>query len=140
MTAVGKAAQIPDALLARVASLSVGSPALPIAMPDVPFDPTVSATDGKYLEVAYLANRPAWEGVGNGVVDQGLLQITVVYPSGHGVIAPNEAAEEVKAHFTKGLPLVSGTTRVKITAAPWAAAPLIDPSETRVPVTIPWAA
>lgn len=136
--ATGKPAQALDALLARAATLSVGSPALPISMPEVAFDP--QTTDGKYLEVSVFPNRPRWEGVTSGRLDQGLLQVTVVWPKGQGVIAANEAAAEVMAHFPKGLQMVSGSTCVKVTQEPWAAAPLIADHELRVPVTIPWTA
>lgn len=128
---------IADALLARCATLSIGSPALPIAYPDKPFKPAVDAPDGKYVEVALFFNRPAWEGVASGKVDQGLLQITVVWPRNAGVIKPLEAVAEVMAHFPKALALSNG---VKVSAEPYAASPIIEGSETRIPVTIPWMA
>jgi len=128
---------IADALLARCATLAVGSPALTIAMPEVSFTPPAS---GKYLDVAIFYNRPAWEGVASGRLDQGLLQVTVVWPKGQGVVKPMEAAQTVMAHFAKGLTLQSGTANVKITAAPYATSPLIDEFDVRVPVTIGWKA
>ena len=137
MTATGKAAQVPDALLARVASLVTGSPTLPIAWPDIAFNPPA---DGKYLEVAYFSNRPAWEGVGAGVLDQGLLQITVHWPRGSGIIAPSQVVETIKAHFAKGTLLTSGSTVVRLNRAPWAAAPLVSDQDLAIPVTIPWVA
>ena len=136
-TATGKAAQVPDALLAKVASLVTGSPTLPIAWPNVAFNPPA---DGKYLEVAYFSNRPAWEGVGAGVLDQGLLQITVHWPRGSGIIAPSQVVETIKAHFAKGTLLTSGSTVVRLNRAPWAAAPLVSDQDLAIPVTIPWVA
>lgn len=126
--------QIADALLARCATLAVGSPALPIAMPEIAFTPPAS---GKYLDVRDFTNRPLWEGVSGGKIDQGLLQVTVVWPPRQGVIKPKAAAAAVMAHFAKGLVLAHG---VKINGEPWAASPLSDDSEVRVPVTIPWTA
>jgi hypothetical protein len=125
---------IAAALLARCATLAVGSPALPVAYPEITFDPP---TDGKYLEASLFFNRPAWEAVDSGKQDQGLLQVTVVWPRGAGVIAPMEAAAEVLDHFPKALSLSDG---VRISAQPWAASPIIEGSETRIPVTIPWTA
>jgi len=128
-------AAIYDALMGRVASLAIGSPALPVAYPEVFFDP--KASGGKYLDVSDFPNRPAWEGLSEGRLDQGFIQITVVWPKGQGIRAPKAAADAVIAHFPKGLRLASG---VKISAEPWQAAPLIDASECRVPVTVPWVA
>lgn len=140
MSATGKAAQVADALLARADNLAVGSPALPIAMPDVGFDPATDATDGKYLEVDLLPNQPAWRGLNGGSIDQGLLQITVVWPKGEGLIPALQAAQEVKDHFPAALSLVSGSTRVKIQDDPTHTVLLDEPNETRIPVTIRWTA
>lgn len=140
MTVSGKAAQIPDALLARVLTLSIGSPPLPISLPDMGFDPAADAPDGKYLEVAYFPNRPAWQGISSGVVDQGFLQINVVWKPGAGIIAPMEAVAQVKAHFAKGTELISGSTKVKLTVEPWESGPIIAPDKTLTQITIPWKA
>lgn len=138
--ATGKLAQIADALLARAATLAVGSPPLPIAYPETEFDPAIEAIDGKYLDIRDFTNAPRWEGMTSGRQDQGLLQITVVWPSGQGVIAPKEAAAAVMAYFPKGLRLFSGSTKVKVSGEPWAAAPITEDDEVRIPVTIPWTA
>lgn len=127
-------ADIAAALLARCSTLAVGSPALLISYPDVAFSPPAA---GKYLDVAIFYNRPAWEGLSEGRQDQGLLQITVVWPKGQGVIKPLQIAASVMAHFPKGLRLDGG---VKISAEPYAASPLLDDAETRVPITISWTA
>ena len=129
-------ADIASALLARCATLSVGSPALPIAYPEAAetFSPP---SDGKYLEVSYFSNRPAWEGLASGRMDQGLLQVTVVWPKNKGIVAPSRHASEVMAHFPKGLALADG---VRVSGQPYAASPLTDTSDVRIPVTIPWVA
>lgn len=125
---------IAAALLARCATLAVGSPALPIAYPDVTFTPPAS---GKYLAVSLFFNRPAWEGLKSGRLDQGILQVAVVWPKNQGVVKPMQAAKAVMAHFPKALELAGG---VKISAQPYAVSPLLDDSETRIPITIPWTA
>lgn len=127
-------ADIASTLLARCATLSVGSPALPIAYPDRPYTPPA---DGKYLEVSLFYNRPAWEGLSSGRMDQGLLQITVVWPKNSGIPGPMRHASDVIDHFPKGLALANG---VRISAQPYAASPLIDDSDVRVPVTVAWTA
>lgn len=124
-------------LLARAETLSVGSPALPKAMPDVAFTPPAN---GQYLRVSLFTNAPAWEGLSSGRMDQGLLQITVVWPKNRGVIKPREAAQAVMAHFPKGLILMGGGVRVKINRQPWAASPILEDTETLTPVTVSWVA
>lgn len=136
MTASGKAAQVLDALLARVAALTL-SPVLPVDYPEVTFDPPA---DGKYLTVSFFPNRPMAEGLTSGRVDQGLLQVTVVWPKNQGLVAPSNIAQAVIDHFPNGLALQSGSTRVKISGQAWAAAPITDTDRVSLPVTISWAA
>jgi hypothetical protein len=137
MAVTGEAAQIMDALLARCATLAVGSPVLMISYPEVPFTPPAS---GKYLQVDFFANRPAWEGLSSGKQAQGLLQITVIWPRGQGIIQAGQAAQSVMDHFAKGLNLLSGTTKVTINKEPWDASPMTDDAGLRIPITIPWVA
>jgi hypothetical protein len=139
MTATGKEAQIAEALFARVATLVTGSPTLPVSYPE-PAATFAPPADGKYLDVSYFPNKPQWEGITSGAMDQGLLQITVVWPKNLGVIAPLQVAATVMAHFPKALSLSNGTTRVKISAEPWAGAPIPADSENRTAITIPWTA
>ena len=132
-------ADIMLALFARVGTLVTGSPTLPVSLPE-PTKTFVPPADGKYLEVSFHANRPAWEGIAEGRLDQGLLQVTVVWPKNKGVIAPARIADVIIAHFPLAHVMSQGTAKVKVTRQPWMASPLIDPSELRVPVTIPWSA
>jgi hypothetical protein len=137
---MSKAAAIPDALLARLTTLSVGSPPLPIAYPDVPFDPAADAAAGRYVEAGYFRNRPLWEGLAAGVIDQGLLVLSVIWPEEQGVIGINEDAQAVADHFPKGLHLKSGATGVRINKEPVIASPLYEGDKTIVAVTISWVA
>lgn len=131
-------AAIAEAILARVATLDVGSPALTVAYPDIPFDP--SAVGGRYLQVDLFFNRPAWQGITDGRQDQGLLQVMVVVPRDGGLIAPMALAEAVAAHFPKGFDMTSGAVRVRVSEEPWITSPLVEGNQTRIPVTIPWKA
>lgn len=137
---MSKASAIPDALLTRLQTLSVGSPPLPIAYPDVTFDPATEAPAGKHIEVGYFRNAPLWEGLTEGVVDQGLLVLSVVYPKGLGIIGVNAAAQSVAAHFPKDLRLTSGGTSVKLNAEPVIGSPLTEGDKTIVAVSISWTA
>lgn len=122
-------------LLARCETLNVGSPKMPVAMPDVAFSPPA---DGRYLRVDLFSNQPFWQGLTNGRVDQGLLQITVVWPKGKGIIKAKQAAKAVMDHFPKGLRLYGHGVRVKVYGEPWDATPLLGDTETETPITIPW--
>jgi hypothetical protein len=137
MTATGQAAQIMEALFARCATLAVGSPAMPVTYPEVAFTPPAS---GKYLQADFFANRPAWEGLGSGKLAQGLLQITIIWPRGQGIIQAGQDAQAVIDHFAKGLNLFNGGVKVSINQEPWAASPITDGTDLRLPITIPWVA
>lgn len=126
-------ADIAVALLARCATLSIGSPALPVAMPDIVFTPPA---DGRYLDVKAFFNSPAWQGLAGGKIDQGILQIDVVWPPAKGIVKPMTAAGGVAAHFVAG----KRYGAIKVSGDPWAASPIIEDAETRVPVRIPWTA
>lgn len=129
-------ADIQQALFARVGTLSL-SPALPVAWPEVAYTPPA---DGKYLRVDLFTNRPRWEGIASGRIDQGLLQITVIWPKGRGIVAPGAIADAIIAHFPLGLQLTHGSASVKITSQPWAASPLSEDRQLSIPVTVPWSA
>jgi hypothetical protein len=142
MSATGKAAQVLDALLARMVALDVGAilgSGNRVAYPEAATT-FVPPTDGKYLAVSYFPNRPMASGLSSGRVDQGLLQVTVVWPKNAGLIAPSNVAQAVIDHFPNGLVLQSGATRVKISGQAWQAAPIPDADRVSIPITIPWAA
>lgn len=139
MSVTGKPAQIMDALFARVALLETTGPTMPIAWPE-PDEPFVPPADGKYLRVSFFPNRPAWEGISSGKLDQGLLQIDVVWPKNLGLIAPAQVAAQVETHFAKSSAYVSGTTKVTITREPWTAQPISEADKVSLPITISWAA
>ncbi len=122
-------------LLAHAEDMEIGSPALPIAYPEIDFPPPA---DGKYLRVDLFKNAPFWEGLKSGRIDQGLLQVSVVWPRGQGIIKPAEAAALVMAHWAKLTTLSGSGVRVKVNKEPWDASPVSDDHETMIPVTIPW--
>jgi hypothetical protein len=135
-------ADVAAALLARCASLTHGSPVMPVALPDKAFTPPKKANgDARpYFRVDLFRNAPFWEGLASGRVDQGLLQITVVWPKQQGIVKSSAAAAAVAAHFPKGLRLVGQTSVVRVTGEPWAATPVLNDKTTDTPVTIPWRA
>jgi hypothetical protein len=130
------AAEVAKALLSRADSLAYGSPVMRKAMPDVTFTPEAGKP---YFRVDHFPNAPFWSGLKTGRIDQGLLQITVVWPKGKGIVQASAAVDAVKAHFPKALLLTEGSARVKL-GEPWHASPLPGDAWTETPVTIPWTA
>lgn len=124
-------------LLTRCEALNVGTPKLPVAMPDVTFK---APTDGRYLRVDLFDNQPAWQGLASGRIDQGLLQIMIVWPKGKGIIAHRRAAKQVMDHFAKGTRLFGPATRVTVNREPVLASPIMGDVTTETPVTIFWTA
>ena len=94
-------AVVAELLLARAALMETQGPSLAVAMPDVAFQPPVDSQGGAlpYLRIDLFSNAPFWEGLASGRIDQGLLQVTVVWPEGEGIVAARRAASDVMAHF-----------------------------------------
>ncbi|WGM31498.1 phage tail terminator-like protein [Brevundimonas sp. NIBR11] len=124
-------------LLQQCESLVISSPAMPIAYPDVAFSPPA---DGKYLRVELFKNAPFWEGLASGRIDQGLLQIMVVWPRNRGIIKPAEVAALVEEHFKKGTRMTGSGVTVKVNREPYSSSPITSPDKSETPVTIPWIA
>lgn len=139
MTATGKAAQIASALFDHALLLATTGPSLPVSVPEPGKDFVVPAS-GKYLALSFFPNVQKWQGISGGSMDQGLLQISVIWPKREGVIKPLDVAQLIKDHFTKDTVLYNGSTKVKVSNDPWNSAPMTEDISVMVPVTIPWTA
>lgn len=141
MTAATKLIQIQALLFEFVASLADGL-GLDAAWPEVAYAPAVGAAGQikPYLKVDLLPNRPAWEGIASGRLDQGILQLTLVWPPGAGLLQPGIYVGQIIANFPKGLRLSAQDVSVKVTAETWAAAPITEPDRAMHPITISWTA
>lgn len=143
MAALGTEAQIRDALLSRLESLSL-SPPLPVAWPDTPFTKPISGdTPPKplpYLEAFYDGSSATPVTIAHDGLNRylGLLLITVCYPQGAGIIKPGNIAGAVAQHFKRGIKMSSGDTTVQIIVPPLVAGTYRDPDGpyTRTIVTI----
>lgn len=141
MTLATKAALIQALLFDYVSGVAAGL-ALPVAWPEVTFEPE-AGDDGQmkpFLRVDLFTNRPAWEGVAAGRLDQGILQLTVVWPAGAGIVQPTIIAGQILSNFPKAMRLSANDVRVKITAEPWIASPITESDRASYPITITWAA
>jgi hypothetical protein len=116
------------------------APPLPIAWPDVPFDPPA----GTWLAVDYLPNRNISPFIGNraSTLMRGIFQVAVVTPRGSGAIKPAQIGAAIAAHFKRGTPLRpgDGSFTLKIDGRPSVGASISEEKWTRTPVTILWRA
>lgn len=114
MSAVGIEAQIAEALLTRLAALTL-SPALQVAWPNKVFGPDKPDT---YLKASLL--RAPTQGIGIAAWDEhtGLLQVDVVYKAQDGEIKPLQIADAVAAWFGRGTRLVNGSVAVTVYEKP----------------------
>jgi hypothetical protein len=137
MVATAVEGMIPEALFAHMAEL-VLTPALPVAYPDIAFTPPA----GPYLRVYFIPNGTERLFIGNGEPNrhQGILQVTVVFPSGQGAIRPNDVAGAVANHFGEGtqLPITGGV--VRIDKRPSISPAMQDTDRIQIPVSINWIA
>lgn len=113
MTATGVESQIAEALLARLAALTL-SPVLQVAYPNKAF-PTPPAVDkpDTYLQASLL--RASTRGIGINAWDEraGILQVDVLYKAQDGEIKPLQIADSVAAWFGRGtLPNIYETPSV----------------------------
>ena len=131
MTTTGIEAGILDALLFRLSSYTT---TLDIAYPGFEFTP-----DGNYLEAQIVPNTVVQSSLGTNGYNrhEGLMQITVVWKTGAGVIAPAEIASEIVAHFKRGTAITRNGLTVK-TRPPRTTQAIPDGGWLRFPVIIPW--
>jgi hypothetical protein len=136
MTATGVESQITEALLARLAALTL-SPVLLVAYPNVPFPPAGVTKPATYLE-ARAPLRVGAQAVGISAWNEhaGIFQVDVVYQAQDGVIKPTQIADAVAAWFPRGTALANGSVSVRIDQPPAIAAPITDGTYTRTPVSI----
>lgn len=131
---------IPNMMMAHLGELPGHSPAIPMAFPGMGFEPVAGVP---YIEVSHLPNTTISPFVASsGKRLRGIHQVTVVYPTGEGVVPAYDLAGEIVTHFQKGTFIygdVDGTRqRIQILTAPSVAPHLLDGSWVRVPVSIPF--
>lgn len=125
------------ALFARVAALAL-SPALPVAWPNVSFNPPATG----YMRVTHLpnANRRLFLGSNDPHQRLGLLQLSVFAPKNGGASTATEIAGKVAAHFPADLPMRRDGITVKVAKAPDVAPAFAEDTHWHVPVTIAYQA
>ncbi|MTH96419.1 phage tail terminator-like protein [Roseibium sp. RKSG952] len=135
----GADARILRTLLAHLHGLSL-TPALEIAWPGMNFPVNGSEKPDNYLEATFLPNKTRQVTFGDDPQQQrGLLQVSVLWKSGQGVMDALDVAGQVIRHFRHQYLFSSdGTVRVVIDGEPWASPNLPDGDRMRWPVSIPY--
>lgn len=123
------------ALDTRLASLP-DWPAARIAWPNIPYTPLAGET---YLEPTFGAAEPRQAEIGTSGRNRqaGFYRVRIVTPAGQGLGGATRLADEICAHFPRGLDLAAGSFAVTI-ARGWAAPAFSRESWFILPVTITW--
>jgi hypothetical protein len=132
----GTEANIFKALMDRLTALSF-TPAQPIASPFIAFPPAGQTKPKDYLEVTFISGPTNTRTLGPGRQQhRGIMQVTVHYSSGTGIIVPMQRADQIIAHFPKDFVLHESGVRVKIYRKPYQTQLPPQNGSLMVPVTI----
>lgn len=139
---VGKHSRIEDALLARLAALTL-SPTVPVAWPNLSFTPTIGQP---YLEPTFLPNKTEYGGIGPGAPIRhfGLFSVAVFGAVNVASSANSEIADSVIEHFAppltldaEGLALFIGSFNGS-NHRPWRSTAFPKDGWLMISVTVPW--
>ena len=137
--ATGTDALILAALLDHLAAL-IFTPPLPVAQPGIAFPPPGEDKPDNYLAVTFLPNRTRQVTLGDDPQQKrGLLQVSVYWKAGAGLVKPLDASGLVIDHFNNKTLFASGV-KITISGEPWASGPIQEDDRVQIPVTIPYTA
>jgi hypothetical protein len=136
---MGKQLDIHTALMASVDDLAA-TLGYQVAFVDAPFEEPLDSNGSflPYLRVNLLRNAPAWQSTRTGRMDQGLLQVDLVWPRHSPITDQLTAIDAIVDAYPKGRLFPSSV--IKVQRAAWASTSLPETDRTLTPVTIPWAA
>ena len=114
--------RITGLLESRVAVIAA-SLGLPIAWPNIAFDPP----DAPYARIYVLPAQTVGQDLEGQIrTYQGILQVNIIVPAGSGVTSARELAQSTADAFPEGLPLVDGDLTVYINGPPQVRSPIQD--------------
>jgi hypothetical protein len=130
-----------SALLNRLVALTF-SPAIPLALPNVTFNPPTVSQTAMWLRATFLPADSFALGIDYGASNQhyGIFQVDVFYGQGGGELAPGRIAASVIRQFARGTRLTKDGFTVDITKTPYRRAMLKDDPWMMIPVSIPYLA
>ena len=112
--------------------------ALPTAYENATFTPVVNAP---YQRVNLLPATPGNEIMGDkAYFENGLFQITALYPQGVGPAAADAYAQSLRLHFKRGTTMTESGIDVVVTDTPRVAPPLADGDRYLIPISVPFQA
>ncbi len=135
MALTGEAA-IGDALFWKLSQLTL-SPDIPVALPNIDFDPPA----GPYLRSSFQPNGGLYAPIRfeDDAHHRGLFQVSIHWPGGVGVIKAYEAAKTIKDHFDRGTEIIRNGVKVCVDEEPRVAGHLQEGgNRIMIPVTILW--
>jgi len=104
------------------------------AYPDVVFVPT---NEQPYIRLSFLPNTPNTLAIGAGYIQHiGLFQLSIMWPTGSGVIDSLETADAIQQEFDKGTRLIGSSILVNVISRPSIGGQIIDGDRTMTPVTV----
>ena len=122
--------------IALETKLAAITPELSTAYENVPFTPvTGTAYQAAYLMPATPANPTMGDGYYR---EQGIFQVTLMYPLQAGPKTAADRAELIRAAFKRGTTLTSGTVSVIIERTPEIGQGRVDGDRWALPVKIRW--
>lgn len=129
-------AMIEEAMFQRLQGLAF-TPSMPVAWPNVSFDPP---QDHRYLRAQFVPNMADRALIGSDGPHRhmGLMQVSVYWTKGEGETAPRDIAGTVAAHFGCDLKLRNGPLTVRITKHPDVRDLIIEDAAIQIPVIIAW--
>jgi len=111
---------------------------LPASIDDASFTPPFVDGDlPPFLRFDFFNNAPFWQGLNQGRIDQGLMQVNVIVGYGFD-------RQDAYAYVDQIIALYPNAARiggvVKVQGASWVATPIVEPDRTTYPVTVSWSA
>jgi len=118
------------------AKLNGITPALATAWQNAPYTPVAGTA---YQQVFLLPATPSNPTLGDGFYrEQGIFQITLMYPIQAGSSAAETRAELIRTAFKRGTSMTSGGVTVKVEATPEISQGRVDGDRWAVPVKVRW--
>lgn len=115
-----------------------------VAFPGVSYTPKTDASGKRkaYLAVTYMPNGAALDGLpfDSDATHQGLLQISVFWPAGAGLVKPLQVAAQIVSAFPPGLWIERNGVAIHIDQKPEVTPSLQESDLVQIPVTIRWRA
>mgnify|MGYP000960604729 FL=1 len=110
-------------LLERRVAIICSSLELPVAWPNLAFDPP----DTPYLRVYVLPAQTVGQDLAGQLrTYQGILQLNIIVPADSGVTSARALAQSIADAFPEGLPMVDGDLTVYINGPPQVRQPIQD--------------